>query len=328
MIASLPCMQWLTTPIPRRPGRPGDRLDAGDLVLPLEPEAGRRQVVPDEGRRGVEDLRIDPCRIRSLDDVANPTELGRPGSLQVAQPGHDLADALEVLAVLDEARPRPGRRGPSPRRRRRCTSRRRRSRSSSRTWFFSSRWTTMTSLPTSSSHDADPLADDLPVVGDDLQVEVRDEDAGVALAARRLADVAEPAAEGEVAPLDDVLELRPVHRLGDRIDEGRVTLELGELEGRPEGAHDRPDQVGQDVLRMVELGAGEEAGVAGDVGDDEAGGLWLVEHRWGVPRAAIHHRPFAGPCHGPGTPGFAAGPPPDQTRADVALRRHLLAIRR
>jgi hypothetical protein len=174
----------------------------------------------------------------------------------------------------------------------------------------------------------DPLADDLPVVGDNLQVEVRDEDAGVALAARRLADVAEAAAEGEVAPLDDVLELRPVHRRGDRIDEGRVTLELGELEGRPEGAHDRPDQVGQDVLRMVELGAGEEAGVAGDVGDDEAGGLWLVEHRWGVPRAAIHHRPFAGPCHGSGTPGFAAGPPPDQTRADVALRRHLLAIRR
>ena len=65
----------------------------------------------------------------------------------------------------------------------------------------------------------------------------------------------------------------------EREDEGRVALELGQPERRTEGADDRVDQVGQDVLGVVELDTGEIARVAGDVGDDEAGGFGLVEHR-------------------------------------------------
>ena len=279
MIASLPWMQWLT--VPRRAGRPARR-PARSPVAPYchwMPPGGRGDPLPDEGRRRVVLDRVGlraspsaPTTIRARSSSASP------GRVEVADPRPDLADASNVSTCSTK----PGRGrivdAHRRRRRRRCTSRRRAKPVASWTWFFRSRWTTMTSLPTSSSHDRDPLADDPAVVGDDLEIEVRDEDAGVALARRRLADVAEAAPEREVAALDRVLELRPVDRLGDRVDERRVALELGELERRPERRHDRRHQVGQDVLGVVELGAGEEAGVAADVGDDEAGGLGLAEH--------------------------------------------------
>ena len=54
------------------------------------------------------------------------------------------------------------------------------------------------------------LADDPAVMGDDLEIEVGDEDAGVAVAGGRLLDVAEAPPEQEIAALDRVLELRPV----------------------------------------------------------------------------------------------------------------------
>ena len=60
----------------------------------------------------------------------------------------------------------------------------------------------------------DLLADDSPVMGDDLEVEVGDPDAGVALAARRRGDVPEAALEREVGALDGVLEGRARRRLG------------------------------------------------------------------------------------------------------------------
>ena len=54
--------------------------------------------------------------------------------------------------------------------------------------------------------------------------------------------------------------------------------------GRSE-RHDRVHEVGQDVLGVVELDAGEIARVAGDVGDHEAGGLGRLRGRasrpWG-----------------------------------------------
>ena len=131
----------------------------------------------------------------------------------------------------------------------------------------------------------DPLADDLAVVRDKLEVELRDEHARVAFTARGLADVTQPALECEVAALDRVLQQRSVDALGDRVDERRVAFELGQAEHRPDVRDHRAHQVGQDVLGMVELRSGKEAGVAGDVGDDEAGGLGLAEHRSG------HHEP-------------------------------------
>ena len=127
----------------------------------------------------------------------------------------------------------------------------------------------------------DSLADDLAVVRDKLEIELRDEHARVAVAARCLADVTQPALECEIAALDRVLQQRSVDALGDRVDEGRVAFELGQAEHRPDVRDDGAHQVGQDVLGMVELRSGKEAGVAGDVGNDEAGGLGLGEHRSG-----------------------------------------------
>ena len=141
------------------------------------------------------------------------------------------------------------------------------------------------------------LATDPAVMGDHLEIEMRDEGARVALARRRLLDIAEPTAELEVTALDRVLELRRVDDVGDRVDERGVALELRELEGRAKSGDDRAHQVGEDVLGMVELGAGEEPGVAADIGDDQAGGFGLVEHRFDVP-AGLHHRPSTAACHG------------------------------
>ena len=118
-----------------------------------------------------------------------------------------------------------------------------------------------------------PLAEDRPVVGQELEVEGGHPDAGVAVADRRLADVAQPPAEGEVGALDGVHQRRAVDGLGDDVGERGVAFELGQPEGRPEAADDRVDEVGEDVLRVIELDPGEIAGVAGDVGDDETGGF-------------------------------------------------------
>jgi hypothetical protein len=85
-----------------------------------------------------------------------------------------------------------------------------------------------------------PLADDLAVVGDDLEVEAGDADARVAVAERGPTDVAESAPEGEVAALDRVLERRAIDGLGEREGERRVALELGQPEGRPQRADDGP----------------------------------------------------------------------------------------
>ena len=119
----------------------------------------------------------------------------------------------------------------------------------------------------------DLLDDRLAVVDDELEVEVRDPAAGVALARRRLPDVAPAAAEAEVAALDGVEQQRPVDGLADGVGERRVALELGQPEAGAEGGDHRADEVGEDVLGVVELDVGEVAGVAGDVGDEERRGL-------------------------------------------------------
>ena len=57
-----------------------------------------------------------------------------------------------------------------------------------------------------------PLPGDQAVMDDELQVEPRDVGAGVAVALRRLADVAQAPPEGDVAVLDGVLEDRSIDR--------------------------------------------------------------------------------------------------------------------
>jgi hypothetical protein len=128
------------------------------------------------------------------------------------------------------------------------------------------------------------LAQDLAVVDDELQVEVRDPDAGVAVARRRLADVTSAAAEAEVATLDGVEEERSVDLPGGCGNERRVALELGEPEAGTQRGDHGADEVGQDVLRVVQLDICEVSGVAGDVGDQEARGLGAGKHADCEPR--------------------------------------------
>ena len=134
----------------------------------------------------------------------------------------------------------------------------------------------------------DALADDRAVVDDDLEVEVRDPDAGVALALRGGGDVPQAAPEREVGPLDRLLQRRALDRRRDDVGEGGVALELGQAQHRPQAADDRRDEVGEDVLGVVELDAGEVAGVAADVGDDEAGRFRLADQGRGSTCGCVH----------------------------------------
>ena len=76
----------------------------------------------------------------------------------------------------------------------------------------------------------DTLAQDRAVVGDELQVEVGDAHASIAIARRRLAHIAASPSEAEVAALDRVEEQRPVQLFRDREHERGVALELGQPE--------------------------------------------------------------------------------------------------
>ena len=83
MIASLPWMQWLTVPMPRRPAGPATVSIPVTGTATASRRHRRRQVVPDERRRGVEDLRDRPSRgVLRLDDDRGPGQLGRPRRLR------------------------------------------------------------------------------------------------------------------------------------------------------------------------------------------------------------------------------------------------------
>ena len=125
----------------------------------------------------------------------------------------------------------------------------------------------------------DLLLDGRAMVRDELEVEIRDPYAGVALTRRRLTDVAPAAAKPEVAVLDRVEKHRPIDLLGRHVHEGGVTLQLRQPEIGPERCNDRAHEVSKDVLGVVQLDLGEVAGVPGDVGDQEAGRLRGWGHR-------------------------------------------------
>ena len=124
----------------------------------------------------------------------------------------------------------------------------------------------------------DLVADDRAVMHHDLEVQPRHEQAGVAFAGGRLGDIAQPPPEREVHALDGVEQLRPVEAFGDHVGEGRVAFELGQPEGRLQRPDDDRHEVGQDVLGVIELGAGQIARVAGDVGDQQARRFLAREH--------------------------------------------------
>ena len=70
----------------------------------------------------------------------------------------------------------------------------------------------------------------------------------------------------------------PSSRSAEPVGERGVALELREAEPRPQRADDRGHEVREDVLGVIELGAGEVARVPRDVGDQQAGRLRLGEH--------------------------------------------------
>src|SRR4051812_5245802 len=123
-----------------------------------------------------------------------------------------------------------------------------------------------------------PVTDEIPMVADELQVEVLHLAAGAALAGRCLLDVAEPFAEGEICRLNRILEEGAVELFGDRINEGCVAFQFGEAERRTERAHHRVNYIGYDILGVVEFNAGYEVGVARNVGDQEKGGFCFRKH--------------------------------------------------
>jgi hypothetical protein len=122
------------------------------------------------------------------------------------------------------------------------------------------------------------LLDHLAVVDDELEIEIAHRGAGFALADRGLLDVAQAAAELEIGRLDRILQHRAVDLRGHRVDESGVALELGQAEGRPQALDHGVHEVGDDVLGVVEFDPGKKARIAGDIGDDEAGGFRLRKH--------------------------------------------------
>ena len=111
------------------------------------------------------------------------------------------------------------------------------------------------------------------MVNHELEIEIGDPSAGVALAGGRLLDVATAPPEPEITALDRVEKHRPIDLVGRHERERGVALELGEAEIGPERRDDRADEVREDVLCVAQLDVGEVARVSGDVGDQETGGL-------------------------------------------------------
>ena len=98
------------------------------------------------------------------------------------------------------------------------------------------------------------------MVDDELEVEVGDPGARVALAGRGLADVAPAAAEAEVAALDRVEEHRAVDGLGGHANmKAASPSSLASRKSGPEGRDHGADEVREDVLSVVQLDVGQVA---------------------------------------------------------------------
>ena len=120
--------------------------------------------------------------------------------------------------------------------------------------------------------------DVLAVVEEELQVEPGRLAAGVAVAAGRLLDAPEPAAESDVRDLDRVEEQRPVGPAVLDEEERGVALELGQPERRLESPDHGFEEVTGDRRGMLDLAPREVRGVAGEVGDQEESTLGCRSH--------------------------------------------------
>jgi hypothetical protein len=116
----------------------------------------------------------------------------------------------------------------------------------------------------------DLLEREVPVMGEEFQVERGNVAAGVAVAGRGALHRELPVAEGAVGGFEQLHQrlaaLDP--GVGD-VGEDRVTLQLVEGEQGLEPAHDDLEQLAEDFLRVLELRLGDVGGVAADVGDEQ-----------------------------------------------------------
>jgi hypothetical protein len=110
----------------------------------------------------------------------------------------------------------------------------------------------------------------LAVVHEELQRQVRDPPACVALAGRQALDRPLPKLEREVAALDHAKQVFTARvRLVGREAEHGVALELRQLHERPKLPHDHRQQVREDVVRMLELHPSQVRAVPADVCERE-----------------------------------------------------------
>lgn len=123
------------------------------------------------------------------------------------------------------------------------------------------------------------VADDVTAMADELEVQVLHQAAGLAGARRGLPYGPQPAPEGEIGRFNHVLQLGTVDRSQRSLEEHRVAFELGDPERRAQRLHNGRQQVRDDVVGVVELHGREETRVAGDVGNQQAGGFGLRLHR-------------------------------------------------
>jgi len=114
------------------------------------------------------------------------------------------------------------------------------------------------------------LLDEGPAVREELQVQLGDPAARIALAARRHRDRPLPALEREVAGLEGRQEAVAVDEVAGVEAEDRVALELRQPQRAYQLPRDHSQQVREDVVRVLQLDPAEIAGVPADVGEDEA----------------------------------------------------------
>ena len=102
------------------------------------------------------------------------------------------------------------------------------------------------------------------------------------------ANVALPRAEGEVRPLDRVEECRRAADSVERVGKHGVAFELADVKRGLEVGDDHAHEIGEHVLRVLELGAEQVARIAGDVRQHERAAIGSRQARSG--RDLIGHR--------------------------------------
>src|SRR2546427_2694635 len=114
------------------------------------------------------------------------------------------------------------------------------------------------------------MGDILAEVRRELQVQPRDQAAGVALAGGAQPDVLLPPGKGEVARLGHGEQHGAGGLILAVVAEDGVAFQLGEMQQAAHLRHDHAHQVGQDVLGVLQLHPGQVRRVSGDVADGQA----------------------------------------------------------